>query len=195
LKFDCPNRGAFVGVNESLSCKRNAVNRQGGRASMNEPNLEVVEQARDEIIKLLGEKRHEHSLYMTRCKGINATIKDWKDKAKEAGAPRIAFKALLEHIALTDKLDGLTKDMDRLDAEAAEFLIEKLGDFAETPLGEAAVEAASSPMVKKPRKPRKTKGSLAGEGISGDVLATFVDDSVDVRPAFLRDTEGPPPAA
>ena len=168
---------------------------------MNEPNLKVVEQARDEILRLLADKRHEHSLYMTRCKGINATIKDWKDKAKEAGAPRIAFKALLEHIALTDKLDSLTKDMDRLDAEAAEFLIEKLGDFAETPLGEAAVHAAggedehaaSEVKVRKPRKPRKTK--VAGEGVAGDVLKTFVDDSVDVRPAFLRDTEGPPAAA
>ena len=162
---------------------------------MNEPNLTIVEQARDEILRLLADKRHEHSLYMTRCKGINATIKDWKDKAKEAGAPRIAFNGLLKHIDLNEKLDALTKDMDTLDAEACNFLIERLGDFAFTPLGEAAVEAASSPTVKKPRKPRKTKGSLAGDGVSGDVLTTFVDDSVDVRPAFLRDKEGAPAAA
>ena len=160
---------------------------------MNEPNLTIVEQARDEILRLLADKRHEHSLYMTRCKGINATIKDWKDKAKEAGAPRVAFSGLLKHIDLNDKLDALTKDMDTLDAEACNFLIERLGDFAGTPLGEAAVHAAGEVKVKKPRKPRTTK--RAGEGISGDVLATFVDDSVDVRPAFLRDTEGPPPAA
>lgn len=140
---------------------------------MNEPNLTIVAQARDEILRLLADKRHEHSLYMTRCKGINATIKDWKDKAKEAGAPRIAFKALLEHIALTDKLDGLTKDMDRLDAEAADFLIDKLGDFASTELGEAAVHAAGEVKVKKPRKPRKTKATTIDDSVGGDPLATF----------------------
>ena len=105
-------------------------------------NLKIVEQARDEIIKLLADKRHEHSLYMQRCKGITASIKDWKDKAKEAGAPRVAFNGLLKFIALNDKIDALTQDMDQADAEACDFLIERLGAFADTELGEAAVRAA-----------------------------------------------------
>ena len=149
-------------------------------------NLKIVEQARDEIIKLLADKRHEHSLYMQRCKGITASIKDWKDKAKEAGAPRVAFNGLLKFIALNDKIDALTQDMDQADAEACDFLIERLGAFADTELGEAAVRAAGAP--------RKTKGKVAGKGVSGDVLAKLIDDTptaeeADVRPAFLRDKE------
>ena len=145
-------------------------------------NLKIVEQARDEIIKLLADKRHEHSLYMQRCKGITASIKDWKDKAKEAGAPRVAFNGLLKFICLNDKIDALTHDMDQADAEACDFLIERLGAFADTELGEAAVRAAGAP--------RKTKGEV----VSGDVLAKLIDDTptaeeADVRPAFLRDKE------
>jgi hypothetical protein len=56
--------------------------KQGLEPPMEGQNLKIVEQARDEIIKLLADKRHEHSLYMQRCKGITASIKDWKDKAK-----------------------------------------------------------------------------------------------------------------
>jgi hypothetical protein len=158
---------------------------------MSEPNLTIVEQARDEILKLLAEKRHEHSLYMKRCQGITSAIKDWKDKAKEAGAPRVSFNGLLKFIDLNNKIDALTKDMDRADAEATDFLIEKLGDFADTELGEAAVRAAS-PKVVKPHKPRKTKGK--SKGVTGDVLATVIDDAPpadesDIRPAFLRDKE------
>jgi hypothetical protein len=157
-------------------------------------NLKIVEQARDEIIKLLADKRHEHSLYMQRCKGITASIKDWKDKAKEAGAPRVAFNGLLKFIALNDKIDALTQDMDQADAEACDFLIERLGAFADTELGEAAVRAAGAPRKTKAAKPRKTKGKVAGEGVSGDVLAKLIDDTptaeeADVRPAFLRDKE------
>jgi hypothetical protein len=161
---------------------------------MDAPNLTILEQARDEIVKLLADKRHEHSLYMQRCKGITASIKDWKDKAKEAGAPRVAFNGLLKFIALNDKLDALTQDMDQADAEACDFLIERLGAFADTELGEAAVRAAGEVKVKKPKKPRKTKGAVP-EGVSGDVLAKLIDDTppsdeeTDVRPAFLRDKE------
>jgi hypothetical protein len=158
---------------------------------MGEPNLTIVEQARDEILKLLAEKRHEHSLYMTRCKGIATTIKDWKDRAKGAGTSRVAFNGLLKFIDLNDKLDALTQDMDTADAEACDYLIEKLGAFADTELGEAAVRAAS-PKVVKPHKPGKTKGK--GKGVTGDVLATVIDDAPpadegDIRPAFLRDKE------
>jgi hypothetical protein len=157
-------------------------------------DLKIVEQARDEIIKLLADKRHEHSLYMQRCKGITASIKDWKDKAKEAGAPRVAFNGLLKFIALNDKIDALTQDMDQADAEACDFLIERLGAFADTELGEAAVRAAGAPRKTKAAKPRKTKGKVANEGVSGDVLAKLIDDTptaeeADVRPAFLRDKE------
>jgi hypothetical protein len=157
-------------------------------------NLKIVEQARDEIIKLLADKRHEHSLYMQRCKGITASIKDWKDKAKEAGAPRVAFNGLLKFIALNDKIDALTQDMDQADAEACDFLIERLGAFADTELGEAAVRAAGAPRKTKAAKPRKTKGKVAGESVTGDVLAKLIDDTptaeeADVRPAFLRDKE------
>ena len=157
-------------------------------------NLKIVEQARDEIIKLLADKRHEHSLYMQRCKGITASIKDWKDKAKEAGAPRVAFNGLLKFIALNDKIDALTQDMDQADAEACDFLIQRLGAFADTELGEAAVRAAGAPRKTKAAKPRKTTGKAAGEGVSGDVLAKLIDDTptaeeADVRPAFLRDKE------
>lgn len=160
---------------------------------MDAPNLTILEQARDEIIKLLADKRHEHSLYMQRCKGITAAIKDWKDKAKEAGAPRVAFNGLLKFIALNDKIDALTQDMDQADAEACDYLIERLGAFADTELGEAAVRAAGVVKIREPKKPRKTK--IAGEGVSGDVLGALIDDTppaeeeADVRPAFLHDKE------
>ena len=73
---------------------------------MSEPNLTIVEQARDEIIKLLADKRHEHSLYMKRCKGITASIKDWKDKAKEAGAPRVSLQRPAQVHQVNDKIDA-----------------------------------------------------------------------------------------
>lgn len=165
---------------------------------MSEPNLTIVEQARDEILKLLAEKRHEHSLYMKRCQGITGAIKDWKDKAKEAGAPRVSFNGLLKFIKCKAEIDGLTKDMDQADAEACDFLIEKLGDFADTELGEAAVRAASPKAGKAPkaRKPRKIADEVAQlDQVAGDVLGKLIDDAPpadeDIRPAFLRDREPP----
>lgn len=96
-----------------------------------------------EIESCLEELLSERGTYMSRCKGIRERIKDWKDAANEAGIPRKALNIELKRRDLESKIEGLTKDLEEDDADVVEQLRDALGGFGDTPLGSAAIGAAS----------------------------------------------------
>ena len=101
--------------------------------------LDQIDRIDDELMTLKGE-------YMAACKGPRSRIKDVLAQVREADVNMTAFRE-----ALTDhrnerkrqaRLDALEAD----DRDAYELIAEALGDYGETPLGEAALRRA------KPRK-------------------------------------------
>lgn len=121
------------------------------------PYLTRVENVLAELDRMKGE-------YMAACKAKRDDIKEIYKEAKGDDVPVKALKGLVKHRELARKQAAIEETIP--DEEVSEFqmLVEALGDFGETPLGQAALD-------------------LAG----GD------EDEEDVRPRFAK-TDGEAPA-
>jgi len=93
----------------------------------------------EKIAKQDDELDHLRADYMNDCKGPRGHIKDIMSSAREAGVNMKAFRELLtKHRSdrrHAKRVDGMEAD----DAAALQEMIDKLGDFVDTPLGGAAV--------------------------------------------------------
>ncbi len=159
-------------------------------AQSDEAIVEIAKKVLDGIQTHMAEQRHEHSLYMTRCKGIKANIKALKDKAKDEGIKRAVLNILLNDREHRRKQAEAADNLEIEDKSSHEFLRDKLGDYADLPLGQAALgDVATSVVTKLATKIKKTS-----PGISGADLKAFVgdDDDTDLRPAFLIDKDHAP---
>jgi len=127
----------------------------------------------------LGDLLSEQGAYMQRCRGIREAISGVYDDAKAAGIPRAELKVLVKTRELERKAIQLRADME-LDQQATfDMLREALGDFGNTPLGEAAL-------------------SKARPGSTVDGTNTTETASDDPRPRYMRDANhnpDPPEAA
>lgn len=120
------------------------------------PFLARVENVLDELERMKGE-------YMAACKAKRADIKEIYTEAKDAEVPVKALKGLVKYRELERKQAALEEAIP--DEEVSEFqiLVEALGDFGDTELGQAAL-------------------NLAGGGEEGEQ---------DVRPRFAREDQTP----
>lgn len=149
-----------------------------------------------EIESCLEELLSERGSYMAKCKTIRERIKDWKERAGDAGISRKALNTELKRRDLQGKIDGLTEDWEEEDVEQLELLQTALGVFGDTDLGKAAIAKAEA--AKGSRKGRGRRAAPKGQESDapkapggGDALDGLVSDDVpdDERPRFLREQE------
>jgi hypothetical protein len=108
----------------------------------NEPTAEHVQEAVAAIEKLDDDLLKERMAYMKRCKDIRKIKADEYDSASNRGISRKLLKTKIKERELERKIDGLTEDLEEDERSEYEMLTEKLGEFADTPLGAAALAKA-----------------------------------------------------
>ena len=128
--------------------------------------------------------------YMANCKEIREELKDIKGRAKDSGIPLKVFNAGLKRIALEVAIkkipDGLSEDNVGLYELTLDAV---LGDYIDTPLGQAAAQAETSAQT----STKKGKFGPPKDALNSLVAAN--DDDKDLRPAFLKDKDAEASAA
>jgi uncharacterized protein (UPF0335 family) len=97
--------------------------------------VQRIEQLHDDIATLQAENAE-------RCQNIREDIKEVYHDARAAGLAPKPLKALIKVRELSRKAHAVRKKLDLDQRAEFEQLVEALGEFAETPLGEAALSAA-----------------------------------------------------
>lgn len=121
-----------------------------------------------------GELLSERGSYMATCKGIRQDIKDLKESANDDGIPRSSLNLLLKEMDLEGKLTRLKNEAEEDVVRLADMIREALGEFADSPLGSAAVvaaEARASQASKPKRGPGRPKGSPNKKNGNGEAVA------------------------
>ena len=108
----------------------------------NEPTAEHVQEAVAAIEKLDDDLLKERMSYMKRCKDIRKIKADEFDSASNRGISKKLLKTKIKERELERKIDGLTEDLEDDERSEYQMLSEKLGEFADTPLGQAAMAKA-----------------------------------------------------
>jgi hypothetical protein len=94
--------------------------------------LDAIEAEHDELDKL-------KSAHMLACKGPRSRIKETMDAVREAEIKMPAFKVVLARRLAERKLARQAAELEDDDAHAHDLMLEALGEFATTPLGQAAI--------------------------------------------------------
>lgn len=94
----------------------------------------------DEFEKLEKEKLDRKMAYMAECAKISARQKDLCDDAKGAGLNGKVLRATVKQRALERKAAAIVEALEDDDADLVRDIREALGDFADLPLGAAAVD-------------------------------------------------------
>ncbi len=94
----------------------------------------------DRIERCNKDKASAHGVYMKRCGEIQNDINAILDEAKDAGLTKKSVKAVIKVREHEAKAKALREDLEDDDAALFDDIREALGDFADSPLGAAAVE-------------------------------------------------------
>ncbi|KAB0269013.1 hypothetical protein [Microvirga brassicacearum] len=81
-------------------------------------------------------------VYMKRARDIADSKRGLIEEAKSRGIATKPLKAVLKEIDLSRKIAATRSELEADDADQAELMRSALGDFADLPLGAAAVTAA-----------------------------------------------------
>ena len=98
--------------------------------------VERAERLHDQILK-------ERAECMVACKALRADINEVLQEAEGAGIARRSLKAVLKARALEAKADAVREDLEPEFRDSYDNIRVALGDFADTPLGQAALASAS----------------------------------------------------
>ncbi len=82
--------------------------------------------------------------YMSECKALREDKKEILNEAKDAGFTKAAIKAVVKARELDRKAKEAYEDLDLADRDTFDSIRHALGDLAELPLGQAAVNAAGA---------------------------------------------------
>lgn len=99
--------------------------------------VERIENLNDDLASERGE-------YMVKAKAINEDKKTVLDDAKAAGFTKATIKAIVKARELERKATAAREDLDMSDRETFDSIRHSLGDFAELPLGQAAMDQAAA---------------------------------------------------
>lgn len=106
-----------------------------------------------EVIKKLddcdGQLASLRGKYMKDCREVRDQIKVHKKEAKAYGIPMKAFNAYLEERKLRAKIEAQRAELEPDDHDSLELIADALGEFVDSPLGQAALERAGSPKAMK----------------------------------------------
>lgn len=119
------------------------------KAGHNAINPDIAQRWFKEATRVYEELDEQKMQHMNRCKDIRARLPEIYEKAEASGIPKKALKARLKHwiedqrIAACEARKEAAVPEDDEDAEQFEQLCEALGDFIDTPLGQAAAGGAN----------------------------------------------------
>lgn len=84
----------------------------------------------------------ERGVYMAKCKRIRETMAGDYDAASEKGISKKLLKKIVKERELERKIFALSDGLEPDERSEIDMLKEKLGEFANTPLGKAALAQA-----------------------------------------------------
>lgn len=111
-------------------------------ASANEPKAEHVIEAVQAIEALDADLLNLKMSYMAQCKNVRRSKADEFESASNRGISRKLLKLKIKERDLQRKIEGGVADLEEDERSEYQMLTEKLGDFASTPLGAAAMAKA-----------------------------------------------------
>lgn len=111
-------------------------------ASENTPSDGHVKEAVANIEESYRKLDTERGIYMNKCKGIRNEMKDHYSDAANLGIAKKLLAKIIKERQYERKIDALTADLEPDERSELEMLVEKLGEFADTPLGKAAIAKA-----------------------------------------------------
>ncbi len=110
----------------------------------NTPDDEDVKAAVRNIEERLSDLASERGVYMQKCKRIREGMANDYETAGNRGISKKLLKTIIKERELERRIDGLTLDLEPDERSEREMLVEKLGEFVNTPLGAAAMERAGA---------------------------------------------------
>lgn len=141
-----------------------AANTVEGRA---QPFLERIENVLADIASKKGE-------YMAEAKGLREDIKEIYNEAKDHGVATKALRQLVRYRELERRQAALSEGLDIDERSTFEQLRDALGDFAELPLGQAALGLDGEEEDVRPRFKREDgQTDIEDAKPIGDQPATF----------------------
>jgi len=99
--------------------------------------VERIERCKGELATLRGK-------YMVACKGVREDINGILVEAEDEGLSRKALKSVLKARDLEAKADAVREALEDEDQTAYDNIRVALGDFADTPLGQAAIAQSAA---------------------------------------------------
>jgi uncharacterized protein (UPF0335 family) len=108
----------------------------------NTPAEKDVQDAVADIENCYDKLDTERGIYMSKCKGIRGEMKDHYADASNLGISTKLLKKIIKERELERKIAGLTEDLEADERSEYDMLTDKLGEFANTPLGAAALAKA-----------------------------------------------------
>jgi uncharacterized protein (UPF0335 family) len=108
--------------------------------------LDEIDRQDDELATLKAD-------YMNSCKQPRSVIREIVESAKEAGLNMKAFREILRAHRVERGLDKRLEALDMADLADFKSMEDALGDFIDTPLGQAAKAAASVTVTDKRPEP------------------------------------------
>lgn len=114
-------------------------------ANANEPSDEHVQDAVQAIEGHFADLLKEKMAYMSRAKNIRGQIANSYDVAQDKGIMKKLLKKLVKEREYERKIAALVDDLENDEIMELEMLASKLGEFANTPLGAAAMSRAGKP--------------------------------------------------
>ena len=98
----------------------------------------IVSRIESCFVELLSER----GAYMKRCRGIREGITAAYDEATSKGFKKKVLKKLIKTRELERKISESVLEMDKDEQESYDLMVTALGDFGNTPLGNAALSRA-----------------------------------------------------
>ena len=112
--------------------------------SKNAPSEDDVQSAVHNIELGHGELLRERGVYMQKCRKIREAIANDYEQAADHGISKKLLKKVVKERELERRIAGLTDDLEPDEINEHQMLLEKLGEFANTPLGSAALQRAEA---------------------------------------------------
>jgi hypothetical protein len=110
--------------------------------ALNTPDDEDVRAAVHNIEAHYVDLASERGSYMLKCRRIREAMAADYERAGDQGISKKLLKLIVKERDLSRKIDALAEDLEPDEHSELEMLMEKLGDFATLPLGEAAIAGA-----------------------------------------------------
>lgn len=110
--------------------------------AVNSPDDVDVQAAVKNIEERYVDLASERGSYMLKCRRIREGMANDYEAAGNRGISKKLLKKIIKERELERRIDALTVDLEPDERSELEMLVEKLGDFAHTPLGKAAVAKA-----------------------------------------------------